>query len=212
MFKKRLITISALPFVTALLLGSSLIISNKSEKVSAINETHEHDDWTGVTELPTSAGNYYLTDNVELSETWIVPTGTTSLCLNGHVINAICTGENNFRVIAVNEGATLNLYDCDTTTSHNGYVDSTGTHELLEGEAAKAITGGIITGGNNNSQGNGGGVQVDKGKFYLYGGNIVGNYAKNGAGVQVASATEGVIASFKMSGGTISYNKALNGG
>ncbi len=206
MFKKRLITISALPFVTALLLGSSLIISNKPEKVSAINDTHEHDDWTGVTELPSSAGNYYLTNNITLSATWTVPEGTTNLCLNGYVINA--NGEN-YSVITIGEATTLNLYDCGDT-SHNGYVDSNGLWHLGEGEGtAKTLTGGIITGGIFEQTGKaGGGVYVGKGEFNMYGGTITGNEATtNGGGVFVASGGK-----FTMSAGEIKFNKANNGG
>ena len=64
--------------------------------------------------LPTTGGNYYLTHDVTLGSTWSVP-GTTNLCLNGHVIKANGTG---FSVITIPSGATLNLYDCDTTTKH----------------------------------------------------------------------------------------------
>ena len=202
MFKKRLITISALPFVTALLLGSSLIISNKPEKVSAINDTHDHNGWTGVAdELPTVAGDYniYLTKNITLTETWTVPEGTTNLCLNGYVINA---NGGAFSVITVDGGATLNLYDCGNT-AHNGYVDTTGLWHLGEGSGnAKTITGGIITGGNATT--NGGGVNVS-GTFNMYGGNIAGNTAQNGGGISN-------ISSFTMTDGNIVGNTATTNG
>lgn len=206
MFKKRLITILALPFITALLLGSSLIISNKPEKVSAINDTHDHNGWTGVAdELPTVAGDYniYLTKNITLTETWKVPEGTTNLCLNGYVINA---NGGNFTAITIPTGATLDLYDCGTTV-HNGYVDNAGLWHLGTGEGtAKTFTGGIITGTNNSSSSNGGGVNV-VGTFNLHGGNIVGNTTtKLGAGVY----SQGDI---NMYGGNIAYNTtSTNGG
>ncbi len=174
-------------------------------------EEHNHTDWTGVTELPTEEGDYniYLTDNITLSDTWNVPTGETNLCLNGHVIN---TNGGNFNVITVGTGATLNLYDCGTT-EHSGYVDSTGLwhydstgiQELQSGETAKAITGGIITGG-NNTENDGGGVIVN-GEFNMFGGTIAGNIAgsssqnKSGGGVYVNGT-------FTMTGGTITGNYA----
>ncbi|MCQ2387018.1 MAG: MBG domain-containing protein, partial [Clostridia bacterium] len=169
--------------------------------------------WTETSKLPTEAGNYVLTTDVTISETWTVPTGTTNLCLNGHVINANCTEDNKFGVIKVGEGATLNLYDCGDT-KHNGYVDSTGlwhydstgTHELLEGETAKTITGGMITGGNasgkNTEDKYGGGVYVT-GTLNMFDGNIAGNTAVNGgAGIYITGGT------FEMNGGAISYNYA----
>lgn len=203
MFKKRLITISALPFISVLLLGSSLTISKKPEKVSAISENHEHDGWTGVADLPTEAGDYYLTDNITLTATWEVPEGTTKLCLNGHVIDA---NGGNFNAITIPTGATLDLYDCGTTV-HNGYVDNAGLWHLgTGGETVKAITGGIITGVNNSSTSNSGGVNV-VGTFNFYGGNIVGNTTtKLGAGIY----SQGDI---NMYGGNIAYNTtSANGG
>ena len=202
MFKKRLITISALPFVTALLLGSSLIISNKPAKVLAANVTHEHVGWEGVSVLPTEAGDYYLTDNITLTSTWTVPIGATKLCLNGYVINA---NGGNFNAITIQAGATLDLYDCGTTV-HNGYVDSAGLWHLGTGEeTAKAITGGIITGVNNSSSSQGGGLNVS-GTFNFYGGNIVGNTAtKLGAGIYSTG-------DINMFGGNIAYNTTSSNG
>ena len=56
-------------------------------------EEHKHNGvtftaWTATDSLPTDVGNYYLTENVTLTETWTVPNGTTSLCLNGKTISA----------------------------------------------------------------------------------------------------------------------------
>ena len=51
--------------------------------------------------LPTEAGNYYLVNDVELTETWNVPTGWTYLCLSGKSI----THEGEWRCdFRVNEG------------------------------------------------------------------------------------------------------------
>ena len=79
------------------------------------------DSWTEVSDLPSASGNYCLTSDITLTGTWNVPTGTTNLCLNGHVINA---NGGSFSAITVDAGNTLNLYDCDNTTSYDGYVDT----------------------------------------------------------------------------------------
>ena len=188
-------------------------------------ETCEYSTWTPWkasehnNELPSSGGNYYLAEDVTLSETWTVP-GTkdvptaTNLCLNGHVINA---NGRAFSVITIPEGATLELYDCETRSeterTHAGYIDKDGLwHLAAEGhpttdETNKEITGGIITGGKGTdcvSQPRqcGCGVFVNGGTFKLYKGNIVGNHASaQGGGVDVLGGT------FKMYGGRILYNK-----
>ncbi len=160
--------------------------------------------------LPSKAGNYYLTEDVTLNGTWNVPSGVTNLCLNGHVIKA-----NGFNVITINNGVTLNLYDCQTT-EHKGYTDANGLWHLGEksslgaGETAKSIYGGVITGGKAE---NGGGVYVNNGKFIMNGGTIIGNTATKsgggyGGGVYVATGS----AQFTMDGGTISSNTASSGG
>ena len=154
----------------ALLLAFSMVLSVIPMPVLAEGtETHVHNDsgtavtfttaWTSNNSLPASAGSYYLTEDVSISGTWTVPTGTTTnLDLNGHSI--IMTGAQT--VIKVSGSSTVfNLYDCQGT--------------------------GKITGGRGNSstsRSSAGGVAV-KGSsiFNMYGGNISGNDAgANGFG------------------------------
>lgn len=60
-----------------------------------------------------SDGNYYLNEDVTLT-TNLTITGTVNLCLNGHVLK----GTGSESVITVNDGATLNLYDCGATVRY----------------------------------------------------------------------------------------------
>ncbi len=229
---KKTILGFALCAITAICLTLGIFpgISTSQTVYALGTEEHNHTGWTGIIELPTVAGDYYLTDNITLSETWEVPAGITNLCLNGYVINA---NGGNFSVITVGTGATLNLYDCDldkeTPTTHNGYVDENGLWHLGEGEGtAKTITGGIIIGG--NTENNGGGVN-NSGTLNIYGGNVVGNTAKNGGGVDnsgtfnfyggniaynVATSNGGGVnnstGTFTMTGGIVTENTAINGG
>ena len=199
----------------------------------------EHDDvkfepWmpTEETPLPTEAGNYYLTDDVTLNETWTVPAGTTNLCLNGHVIKLAndATGS----VINAFGNATLNLYDCnDDAWPHLFAYSKTGAWELLEsyeGEApvtideitsateegtAVLVEGGVITGGTGTSSYSslcGGAVFVGGGAtFNMYGGNIVGNHVTGcGGGVYVLFANSGST-TFNLYGGRICGNAAPHG-
>ena len=192
------------------------------------NFVHKHDDgtefqpWAKGNKLPKEPGNYVLTTDVTLSETWTVQTGTTNLCLNGHVIKY--QSETNGSVIKVPANATLNLYDCDTTTVHK-FTDSDTTTGLwvwddtLEGDNIKhTVTGGVITGGTGTQWGggtDGGGVYVYvDGTFTMNGGNIVGNSVTRtetkttdglGGGVYVGKK-------FTMTGGRICGNYAGHDG
>lgn len=66
-------------------------------------------DWTGVDSLDqiTSAGYYFLKQDVELDAPW-TPVSGTVLCLNGFNI----TANGNFNAITVNNGAVFTLTDC----------------------------------------------------------------------------------------------------
>lgn len=166
-------------------------------------DDHDHSDWTAITSLPTTAGNYYLTGNVDLTATWEVPEGETHLCLNGKAI----TMTEDANTIQVPEGATLHLYDCQ---GDKGKI----THEAgktgsgLRVAGAFQLHGGSITG--NTANLNGGGVYVDGGDFTMDGGIITGNTADTsdsndgygGGGVYVGSGA------FQMKGGSITGNKA----
>ena len=81
-------------------------------------------EWNNTNSLPTTEGNYYLTQDVTTVSTWAVPAGTTNICLNGHGIRY--AGSDNASVITVSEGAMLCLYDCDTTTKHYITLDGNG--------------------------------------------------------------------------------------
>ena len=182
------------------------------------------------TKLPTTEGNYYLTADVTLSDTWYVPTGkTVNLCLNGWVIKKATKAPDNFSLIYVQSGAILNLYDCDTTTKHYFTVQEGGLWKLDDTPTDNAVklenitsypaqgtvievTGGCITGGNTAST-HGGGVYVTGtgSKFTMFGGTIVGNTASgsNGGGGGVYVDDYGT---FNMSGGNITGNSATEKG
>lgn len=178
---------------------------------------HVHDDisftaWTATNSMPTEAGNYYLANDVTISSTWNVPSGMTSLCLNGHGI--IMSGTN--RVITVSSGSTLNLYDCSTEAVHkftvtNPSAGGAGLAKVNDGleSGYQTFTGGYITGGN---AGQGGGVYVGGGTFNMAGGNIIGNKATasgyyDGGGVFLSNGSR-----FVMTGGSIQYNTSVGRG
>ena len=178
---------------------------NSCTKVGHTQETSmvTFKPWDKTNELPTTAGNYYLTDNVTLSSTWTPASGTV-LCLNGHKITM---DGNKISAIYVSD-ITFTLCDCkDGGKSAYGQITHTitnyGTHYegsgvYVRGTGVFHMYGGSIT---NNTADNGGGVYVGGGQFTMYGGEISGNTATvSGGGVSVSGGT------FTMSGGRITGN------
>lgn len=141
--------------------------------------------WNRTDSLPTEAGNYYLVNDVELTETWNVPTGWTYLCLSGKSI----TMKGNGAAISVSTKGKLHLTDCKE-------ADNRITHaEGYEGSGI-AISG-------SSSKGD------DEGKVYLYNIKITGNKAEKGGGIYCENADED---SFQVSRDTvIDGNTALDG-
>lgn len=180
-------------------------------QVQAAEETHDHclcgadhvdtgshpdspRTWTawkvnqnGKEKWPEVGGRYYLTDDVVLTETWVVPETNTDivLCLNGHRI----TMEGRGPAIEVNGPSrhpiNLTITDCNGkgTITHLG--GAKGPAVKVGEYGSFTMYGGTITG--NHVNGSGGGVYVD-GKLNIYGGAITGNSATvSGGGVYVDS-------------------------
>ena len=184
-------------------------INNNEAEIAVM--PHEHDGvtyqkWTSANSLPTSAGNYYLVNDVTISSTWIVPQGTTNLCLNGHTLRG--SGVEN--VILVNAGATLTVCDCGTTgtitggRSNSGYRYGAGVY-VVNGHfifKSGTISGNSLAAGSTG----GGGVEAEgeDAVIDMYGGTICNNQAGYGGGVYVRGST------FNFYGGTISNNRALS--
>ena len=139
--------------------------------------------WTGVSNLTdiTQAGNYYLTDNVTLTETW-KPVDGTVLCLNGKNI----TANGRFDAIDVQASVTFTLTDCEPNSTRGNITHAKDS---------------------NNAALSGSGVSVKAGAvFNMYGGNITGNEVTiGGSGVSVEAGAD-----FNMHGGSITKNTALN--
>ena len=189
------------------------ILEWTTEQVAlAANEdlsSHTHEGWTAIntaTELTgiDKAGNYYLTDNVTLTENeaW-KPADGVVLCLNGYSI----TGADGQEAIQVNRGVTFTLTDCHTGNEVGQIThktDASGCGVYVQ-YGTFNMYGGTITG--NTVGGSGGGVcATNSSTFNMYGGSITGNSAKSqGGGVYAAST-------FNMYGGTISDNSASQGG
>ena len=78
--------------------------------------------WNGTSELPEVVGNYYLMNNVTLSEAW-TPVDGVVLCLNGYNITLAYSND----CIIPKTGSTFTLCDCQNggkITHSNGYRGS----------------------------------------------------------------------------------------
>ncbi len=167
-------------------------------------------EWTETDSLPNTAGSYYLTQNVKLTEAWEVPQGDITLCLNGKSITLDAEGA----VIDMQVyGTIFTLYDCigtgtithgmndDTKYQGGGVAVSDGTFNMYGGTIIDNIKGA------NNY---GGGVAVYRGTFNMYNGKIINNATSDngygGGGVYVSRGT------FNMYDGEISGNTALGEG
>lgn len=173
-------------------------------------EGHSHDavsftPWNTANALPTTAGNYYLTTDVTLSNYWLVG-NDIHLCLNGHTVTQ---SKADTQVIWVYNGATLHIYNCQSGGSLTG-----GTNSGVYVGAGNSIGtfylhGGAITGNSGFTQNNathGGGVYVVDGSFTMDGGSIQNNTATYGGGVYIRNGN------FNLNGGQISGNQAQGSG
>ena len=178
-------------------------VCGSSESCTDPGHGTEHADvtwteWNETTSLPDSGGNYYLTGNVTLSETWKAPSEETSLCLNGHSITCENSSEQG-SVIRVPSGVTLTITDCADTPGK--ITGGTGTETRYNTS--------ILSGGHF-----GGGIYVE-GILNLYNGSIEKNHIPSyrmrydgGGGVFV----NGKKAYFNMYGGIIQDNAAYTAG
>lgn len=156
-----------------------------------------------------SSGDWYLTQPVTLTATHEVNGGKPNLCLNGNSVTLDAEGA----VFSVKSGGELNLTDCKGTgiITHAGSNNGAGVSVGTGGGETPAGTFNLYNGkitGNNNLNGNGGGVSVlSDGRFNMYGGTITENKAATGGGVYVADN-----ATVTISGGTITNNVADSDG
>ena len=181
---------------------------------SCVDGTHaEEAYWRGVSDLSAInvPGNYYLTKDIELTDTWNPGYGVV-LCLNGHSITSKA-----YNTIKVKANCSLTLTDCNRSGEGNGKlkhaVDPNNSAYFVSGNAVYVakdgvfvLYGGTITENEVLYNGNfGGAVAVSKGgSFQMHGGSITGNRIRFGLGGVVYVAGD-----FVMTGGEIAGNQAV---
>ncbi len=180
-------------------------VTARFEDISKYNANHNHDDfepWGNSAALPDTAGNYYLTTDVTISDFWEAPDGIV-LCLNGYVIENTGSGG----AVSVLEDTQVIVTDCNSTNqTHNFYQDGVGAWVLDKNnfftDTPYTVTGGVITGLDRCM------YVYDYGALHMFGGNAVGaTGSRNGPGVSISDG-----GFFYMYGGTVQGNVNTNAG
>lgn len=177
--------------------NSSTAVNGHTHDISAPTWTA----WTETNSLP-SSGSYYLTEDVHLSTSHTIASGTTlNLCLNGHTVT-YQSASSSYGVAEIK--GMLNLCDCSTVertyTSENykltggAVMSSSDGPYLNDSNAVLTLYSGNIVGCGET------GVYVGKGSFTMYGGEIVGCKDRG-----VYTTTNGF---FTMHGGSIHHNSS----
>lgn len=190
--------------------------------------------WESATSLPTSAGNYYLTQDVTLTAQPSIKADVT-ICLNGHTVTQSITGGDAGRAALIGYQATAALSICDCSAQKTGTIKRTTTNftgtsglflisgggVLSDGTAYEGGTLNLYSGTLDGSQivasNNTGAVVGVNNKFNMYGGTIIGGTATgNGSETSVKGFGGSVYVSstgtVDMYGGTITGGTAAQGG
>ena len=117
-------------------------------------------DSNGHVTWPEGGNYYYLTGDVELTETWVVHmTSPIVLCLNGHNITMKVSGPA-IEVDGTSTGinASLVITDCTGTGTITHAENRTGSAVKVCGYGSFTMYGGTITG--NHANGSGGGFVI----------------------------------------------------
>ena len=191
--------------------------NDTEEESSTDTQTHDgitFEAWTATDSLPTTAGNYYLANDVTLSDPWEAPKGESRLDLNGKSIKKN-DGEESVAIEVPTAAAFLDLYDyagSGTIQPSEGAsvahgvdvygvdVDDIGAFRMHAGtikgfglgvhvsQAVFEMSGGLITANSSDAESIGGGVYFTSdgvSTFDLSGGEISNNEVGSGAGAYV---------------------------
>lgn len=157
--------------------------------------------WTATDSLPSSAGSYYLAEDVKLTGRWNV-SSNIQLCLNGHSITQTQAGQ---RIMNVTSG-TVVLTDCSGTPGviTGGTATADGGAIRVEGANATLKAYNITVSGNTTT-GHGGAIFVyNSGKLELNNVKLTGNEAGSTGGA--ICAREG--GQMTLTGCTVENNKS----
>ena len=190
----------------------------QDHECTAVTWTAWGDDETERSSLPVTSGNYFLVDDIRVSQEYNIgndqPSVTVNLCLNGFDVIGTHTNAHVYNVYS-----TLNLCDCSAEENwgkiSGSYTGSAATIQLRDNRENRGqmnFYSGIITAeegtvgtdcglirlGNSNTNGS---------VFNLYGGKICGGRATNGGAFTILSKS-----TLNVYGGSIADHRANVGG
>ena len=167
----------AIAFISFIMVG--VFSLGSINKISADDE-HSHNgevfnEWTETYSLPSESGNYYLTNDVEIStDTWTIDNKNISLCLNGHTITSTTSNT----IIKVLSNGRLYIYDENDKGTIQHSSQSIGNGIEVEGGFLYLYHCVI----KNNLYGinmDGGELHIDYGNSVGITNNVIGIYTKN---------------------------------
>lgn len=135
--------------------------------------------WRSTTDLPTTTGHYYLTDNVQVSKRWNVSgSNQVVLCLNGFTVDC----QSKCTAYQLKDSAKLTITDCTAHTDAegnyvagqltNGKETSVGGLIYAVGQSTFQMFGGKLTNSQNTQSdsqlGWSGGAIQGRGNAYIY--------------------------------------------
>ena len=201
--KKRILSIIlSIVMLVSLLPTTALALPSHSHCVCGGSVTvggHTHENitswvaWDGTDKdgetdgIQLTAGSWYLTDNVNLTETLTISSGTVNLCLNGKTIT-------NRKNITVSSGATLNICDCGSGGTVKAIVNSDGN---ITNNGTVNVYGGTVQGSGSGNTVKGSGID-NHGTVNVYGGTVK---APHGQGHGIYNEAKGTA---NIYGGTVS--------
>ena len=176
------------------------VVCTKDHNNDGVAESYANVDWqawdgsdmdANTEGIQLTAGNWYLAENMNPADT-INIVGEVNLCLNGMVLSATAK-----TIMLVQEGAILNLCDCQST-EHKFTPNGDGKWILDEASGTKTVNGGVLTADAYMQLG----AINSEGVLNMYGGNIVGNHTWHGL-YGAITAKEGIL---NMYGGNVCGN------
>ena len=135
----------AMLLVVAMLLSFMPVVGVAAEDTLDKHTSHEGwTAWNDSTTLPTEAGKYYLTCDVELTAA-VTINANVDLCLDGHTVTQKTSGKRHI-FLGEGKGITFNLYDCVGTGTLTGGSQGTGAVINVTRTTTFNMYGGKITG------------------------------------------------------------------
>ena len=192
--KKSLLKILIVGVVTFGIVAIFALSFNGTHVYADEHQAHDAIDnkWTETDKLPTTKGNYYLDNDVILSETWNAPNEIITICLNGHCIKLKDGDDVTGNVVKIEYGL-VRFVDCSNTEHKYTIDETTGLAKVDDSltENYQTFKGGYITGGRGVETG-GGIYLANDGGLLLQNVNVIGNSTTGNGGAIYSKSSSNI--------------------